>query len=160
MQDAQERIRAGGHTGFVRQRGATFATGLQRKCGQQLCCVIGPSGVVRRGTFEAFGEDLASATRHIAEPTSTVDTHPHRLATPGQIERAADVAAVLTLAQLTARGHSTAERVGLTTRTRRPSRSTTIRTMHQRSDSAPSDATIATLLDGHASAISPRPEDA
>jgi len=71
-----------------------------------------------------------------------------RSARAKEIEWLALVATVLPPTQLTGTRTRHGHRVGSTTRTTLPSRSTTTRTMHQRSDSAPSDAVIVTLLNG------------
>jgi hypothetical protein len=59
----------------------------------------GAPGVMRQYAFEPLGEDLTWALWGIAEPASAVNSQPHRIATPGQVERAPKVTAVRALTE-------------------------------------------------------------
>jgi hypothetical protein len=101
MQDAQERVRADGHTDLVREASATFAASLQGKGREQLSGPVCSTSVASQFTIEAFCKDLPWAGWHIAEPAPAVHAHPHRFATPREIKRVPIVATVLPSTQFT-----------------------------------------------------------
>ena len=82
----------------------------------------------------------------------SVDPHPHGLSAPGETERVPLVPTVLPPTQFTTVRTRDGHPRGFDNQHQASSRSTTTRTMHQRSDSAPSGVASVTLLDGHASA--------
>jgi hypothetical protein len=96
MQKTKERVRADRHTRLAREPGAAFTTRLHGEGGEQVGRPIRAASVVCQRAIEPLGEDPSRAAWRIAEPPPRVDAHAHRPTAPGQIERAALVAAVLT----------------------------------------------------------------
>jgi hypothetical protein len=100
VQQVKQRIGTNGYAGFARQAGTALATSLQREGGQQFGCVMRAAGVMGQHTIEALGENRTWTIPHITEPPSTVNSQPHRISTPGQVERTPKIAAVWALTEL------------------------------------------------------------
>jgi hypothetical protein len=104
VEQTQERIGADRHASFARQPSAALTAGLQCEGGQQFGRIIRASGVAGEHAIEALGKDLASAIWHIAEPPTAVDSEPHGVATPRQIEWTPLIVTVLPSTQLATLG--------------------------------------------------------
>jgi hypothetical protein len=102
MQQVKQRIRADGHADFARQASTTVTASLECEGGQQLGCAVSAPSVVGKHAVEALGEDLTWAVWYIAEPPSAMNSQPHRVAAPRQVERTPQIAAVLALTQFPA----------------------------------------------------------
>jgi hypothetical protein len=84
------------------RRAPPSPSSLQGKRDEQAGGTTGTASIASQGAIEALREDLARAGWNIAEPAATVDTRADRLATPGKVEWATNIATVLPATQLTA----------------------------------------------------------
>jgi hypothetical protein len=103
LDEPEQRIWAGRHTGLSGQSRPTLATSPQPEFSQQTGCLVRAARTTREKTLKSLGEDAARTTYLVAKPAPTADAQAHRGATPRQVHGSTHVPAVLPSAQDAAR---------------------------------------------------------